>query len=250
MPKEMDLENAMPKRQQYIYLIEDCAGSEDKCDSERKHIVDAVIRRFYVEAVNNLDVDFHLRRVRFSDPFTWRFEPIMTLASEIAISTESLTSLSPHTKSVWKELSDFLYEVGRNNRISGLTMFLPIFVFFVDDCRNIESAIEGSRDLANNRYYVAAMAANRRIVFCCDDIWDTKVDVLEKTIPISTDFVFPYRLFNGEVLNHFLLAQCREYMSGELYSELMTLHERGTLNANLRGEPYWADDSAYICKDS
>ena len=106
----------------------------------------------------------------------------MTLASDIAISTESLISLSPHTESVWKELSNFLYEVGRNNRISGLTMLLPIFVFFVDDCRNIESAIEGSRDLANNRYYVAAMAANRRIVFCCDDIWDTKVNALEKDL--------------------------------------------------------------------
>lgn len=250
MPKEIDLENAMPKRQQYIYLIEDCAGPEDMCDPERKHIVDAVIHRFYAEAVNNLDVDFYLQRVRFSDAFTWRFEPIATLASDIAIDTEATLSLSPHSESVWKELSDFLDVVARNNRISGLTMFLPIFVFFVDDCRNIESAIEGSRDLANNRYYVLAMAANRRIVFCCDDIWDTKVNALEKTIPISMDFLFPYRLFNGDVLNYFLLAQCREYMSGELHSELMTLHECGTLHANLQEESYWADESNYICKDS
>lgn len=249
MPREMDLENAMPKRQQYIYLIEDCAGAEDKCDSERKHIVDTVIYRFYAEAVNNLDVDFHLRRVRFSDVFTWRFEPISTLASDTAIDTESLLPLSSHKESVWKELSDFLYKVGRNNRISGLTMLLPIFVFFVDDCRNIEDAIEGSNDLENNRYYTASVAANRRIVFCCDDIWDTKVNALEKNIPISMDFVFPYRLFNGEVLNHFLLAQGREYMSGELYSELLTLHESSTLQADLHGVPYWADESAYICKD-
>lgn len=250
MPKELDLENAMPKRQQYIYLIEDCAGLEDKCDPERKHLVDTVISRFFAEAVNNLDVDFHLRRVRFSDAFTWRFEPIVTLTSDIAIDTESHFSLSQHEKSVWEELSDFLYEVGRNNRISGLTMLLPIFVFFVDDCSNLENAIEGGTDLANNRYYTASKAAYRRIAFCSNDIWDSKSNIPEKSAPIDMDFVFPYRLFNGEVLNHFLLAQRREYMSGELYSELLTLHERGTLHANQHGVPYWADESAYIRKNS
>ncbi len=250
MPTERDLENAMPKRQQYIYLIEDCVGPEDMCDPKRKHIVDAVIHRFYAEAVNNLDVDFHLQRVRYSDVFTWRFEPIATFASDIAIDTESFLSLSPHEESVWKELSDFLYKVGRNNRISGLTMLLPIFVFFTDDCSNIENAIDGGRDLANNRYYAASKAANRRIVFCCDNIWDIKDNALDKNLSISMDFVFPYRLFNGEVLNHFLLAQGRGYMSGELYSELLSLHENGTLQADRHGVPYWADDSAYICKDN
>lgn len=111
-------------------------------------------------------------------------------------------------------------------------------------------SVYGGRDLANNRYYAASKAANRRIVFCCDNIWDIKDNELDKNLSISMDFVFPYRLFNGEVLNHFLLAQGREYMSGELYSELLSLHENDTLQADRHGVPYWADDSAYICKDS
>lgn len=249
MPTERDLENAMPKRQQLIFLIEDCAGPEARYDSERKHFVDTVIHHFYAEAVNNLDVDFHLRRVKYCDDFTWWFEPIVTLTSAITLDTESHFSLSQHEKSVWEELSDFLYEVERNYRISGLTMFLPIFVFLVDDYRNLENAIEGGIHLVNNRYYAASKAAYRRIVFCSNHIWDSKVKSAEKSDPKTMDFVFPYRLLKGEVLNHFLLAR-REYMSGELFSELLTLYEHGTLHSNLNGEPYWADDSAYICKDN
>lgn len=246
MPKEIDLENAMPKRQQYIYLIEDCAGPEDMCDSKRKHIVDAVIHRFYAEAVNNLDVDFHLQRVRYSDVFTWRFEPIATFASDIAIDTESFLSLSPHEESVWKELSDFLYKVGRNNRISGLTMLLPIFVFFVDDCQNIENAIDGGSDLANNPYYAASKSSNRRIVFCGNDIWHTEANAQEIGTSILTDFVFPYRLFNDEVINHFFWVQGRAYMSGELFSELLTLHERGTLHTTPPEVSDWTDECTFI----
>lgn len=246
MPTELYLKDAMPKRQQYIFLIEDCAGPEDKCDAGREHMVDAVIRRFYAEATNNIDVDFHLRRVKFSDDFTWCFGPIVALDSDIDCDLEFHAALPRHEKSVWKELSDSLHEIIRNNRASGLTMFLPVFVFFVDDCQNIENAIDGGTDLANNPYYAASKSSNRRIVFCGNNIWNTKANAQEMGVSILTDFVFPYRLFNDEVLSHFFLVQGRAYMSGELFSELLTLHERGTLHTTPPEVSDWTDECTFI----
>ena len=224
MPRECDFE-PMPRWQQNIYIIQDSEDCSDGAAGECKRYIEALVKRFQVEAQYNPDVDFNLLITEYQDAHTWGQSDMVTLDPDELSDVNISPSMIEHEQSVWDVISETISGTIRDLHSRGAISYPPIFIFVVNKGENLDFAKNGESALASNRYFLYSLAQNRRLIFCADSVWDDYSRSDWTSGPYEMDLIFPYRLFNDNVINYFMQIPRNSYQSGGLASDLLALHK-------------------------
>ena len=169
-------------------------------------------------------------------------------------------SMIEHEQSLWDVISETISGTIRDLHSRGAISYPPIFIFVVNKGENLDFAKNGESALASNRYFLYSLAQNRRLIFCADSVWDDYSRSDWTSGPYEMDLIFPYRLFNDNVINYFMQIPRKRYQSGGLASDLFVLYKSGAnqsdssidtvVNAVNECVPIcWEDADASDCKN-
>lgn len=247
MPKEFDFE-PMPKRQQNIYIIQDSNGD----DKDVINYIKSLITQLRYEAQCHLDVAFNVYLTVYLNTNIWGQSDRFTLEPENVTIYPTLPSVCRHEMSVWDNLSKTISSTIKNDHSKGLTSYLPIFIFFVNQNDCLAFAKYGAHALSNNPYFRCSLSAHRRIIFCDDSIWDDIFQIDPNGVPYKADLIFPYRLFSKRVIDYFMQVPQKMYQSGELALELIALHNAdastniNTVDTNVYGNQSYSQNDLSV----